>query len=415
MIVKTSTGVNRRIGSVNGLAALLDSQGIGRRGGPGSGVSEERLFGLPAANLAIRIASEAIGELEVGVYRGKDLERRQVRSTWQSRFFDGLPNGYQSWSSLLAGTEAAVTARNAAFWRLDVDAGGRPVFAHQLHNDAVSARWSTTTDQPEYRYRLAAGGWSDWTSTRVVQFRVGHVEPECIIPPTPVQLARTILSSMLAKPKHADDTFNRAGSRQLALTYPTEVTAEQAEAQRKALEPLMTGSGNAGSVRVFGGGATITTVGLSFEDMQFVELMQLDAELTAQIFAVPASLLGVMKNDRPLSPEHEETRFDRYYLGPRRTRIEGAIQANALFFGVGARDYPKMVPRPIRGDVKTQAAAVVSLVQAGVYVPDEGRAELGKEPLPDGVGQIVQVTPVGGAPNPGTVEVVVDEDGDPIE
>ena len=38
-------------------------------------------------------------------------------------------------------------------------------------------------------------------------------------------------------------------------------------------------------------------------------------------------------------------------------------------------------------------------MQSGVLLPDEARHELGYEPYPDGIGQIPQITPVGGAPN----------------
>jgi hypothetical protein len=39
-------------------------------------------------------------------------------------------------------------------------------------------------------------------------------------------------------------------------------------------------------------------------------------------------------------------------------------------------------------------------VQSGILLIDEARHILGYDPLPGGVGQIPQITPVGGAPNP---------------
>lgn len=403
MIAKSS-GNNRPVSwastrSVDGLASLMQAAGLpGRSAGSAGVVSQRRLVGLPAANLALRIAATSISELELGVYRGRDKDRRVVRTTWQSRFFDGQPNVYQSWASLLEMTEASVTGRNNAFWRLDVDQQGRPAAAHFMHADTVEGRWKD--DRPEYRYRTVANQWSEWTATRVLHFRVDYVDPGCLIPPTPVEIAREILAAMIAKPAHARETLERSGGRQIAVSYPESMKPEQAERYRQILEPLLTGANSSGNVRVFGGGPEITTIGLSMADMQFVELMQLDAEQIGQLFGVPASLLQVMRNDRPLSPEHEETRWDRYYLGPRRTRIEQTLSASPLFFGQGSRDYPAFRSRPVRADVRGTAAALVALVQAGILLPDEARAEYGKEDLPDGVGAIPQITPVGGAPNP---------------
>jgi hypothetical protein len=53
----------------------------------------------------------------------------------------------------------------------------------------------------------------------------------------------------------------------------------------------------------------------------------------------------------------------------------------------------------VRGDLNTEATIGISKVQAGIWVADEARARDGLPPLPDGKGQIVQITPVGGAPN----------------
>jgi hypothetical protein len=39
-------------------------------------------------------------------------------------------------------------------------------------------------------------------------------------------------------------------------------------------------------------------------------------------------------------------------------------------------------------------------IQNGSELVDEARADNGRPPLPNGAGQIPQITPVGGAPNP---------------
>jgi hypothetical protein len=75
------------------------------------------------------------------------------------------------------------------------------------------------------------------------------------------------------------------------------------------------------------------------------------------------------------------------------------IGADPSFFGPGSRDYPQFVASRTRGDWTTEVESIVSLTQAGVILPDTGAAELGFPPLPDGAGQIPQITPVGGAPN----------------
>jgi hypothetical protein len=85
---------------------------------------------------------------------------------------------------------------------------------------------------------------------------------------------------------------------------------------------------------------------------------------------------------------------------PRLLRLEDAFNADPWLFGAGSRDRLVLDPMPVRGDLRTEAATDVALVQVGIELVDETRARRGLDPLPGGVGQIPQITPVGGAPNP---------------
>ena len=51
-------------------------------------------------------------------------------------------------------------------------------------------------------------------------------------------------------------------------------------------------------------------------------------------------------------------------------------------------------------DPLTRAQVQHYRVQDGTELVDEARADNGRQPLPDGAGQVPQITPVGGAPNP---------------
>jgi hypothetical protein len=64
----------------------------------------------------------------------------------------------------------------------------------------------------------------------------------------------------------------------------------------------------------------------------------------------------------------------------------------------------------IRVDAATKAQVRHWDVQSGVLLPDEARADVGREPLPPlpddpakEPGKVPQVTPVGGAPNPALI------------
>lgn len=404
MILKTLGGGDRLVRDAS-LGAVLAAEGL-TRGGNGSSttVTGRSMLGLPAAKEAIRIASEAVANTRFGVFRGGELDRVPVVSTWQAKFFRSVPNERESWPDVFEQTEASLTGRNNAYWLKSKADDGRVALVYVAHPDNVEARWNSGKRAPEYRVRRdGSNSWSEWVGGDVVlHFRKGYLEPGCIVSPSPLQLHRDTLRAALAKIQYEAGYYDDGLMQQLGVEFPASVTREQAERFKDLMQAEMS-VGNRGRMKIVGGGAKLTTIGLSLEDSQYVESMQLSLEQQALIFGVTASLIGGGRGSGdkggPLSPEHEETRWHRYGLGPRLNRISSTINADADFFGGNGRDYGMFAGLLVRGDVATESKALVSEVQAGILLPDEARARRGLPPLPDGLGQIPQITPVGGAPN----------------
>lgn len=371
---------------------------------PGSvQVTPQSVAGIPAAMRAIAIASTAVAKLRFRVWRGYGVERRPVETTWQARLFAGTPNERESWFLLWEQTEACLTARNNAFWLKLSDSAGRVSAVYLIHPDNVGVRWNIERNTAEYRVRLShTQKWSDWLdSSSVLHFRVGYADPAAIVAPSPVMLHRESLRAALSKTRYEAALYDEGVSQSLAVIFPREVRADEAERYRERFQAEHGGVENRHKVRVFGGGVDVRTIGLSLEDSQYIESMQFSVEEISRIFGVDASLIGGSRLNRPISPEHEEDRWFRYGLGPRLERIEQTVAADPSFFGAGARDYPRFdVSDLLRGDIATETDIMHKKVQAGIWLVDEARAKDGMPPLPNGVGQIPQVTPVGGAPNP---------------
>jgi HK97 family phage portal protein len=401
MILSTRTG-DRRIANLDGVVAMEREAGGGRLT-DGGVVNPSTLVGLPAANGCIRVASWAVMKRPLRVWVGEGVDRREVTTTWQARLLRGIPNDHESWADVLEQTEASLTARNNAYWLKIKDSAGRVVAIEVKHPDLVRGRWNHDLGRPEYKLRRdhESNAWTDWLDAGyVLHFRVGYVDPSCVIAPSPLQLFKDALASAVAKRKYENGLYGEGILQSIAVTFPKEVQADQARRYRDLFREEHGGVANAPKIRVVGGGAEIHTIGLSLADAQFVEGMQFSAREMAQILGVPASLVDANDfNTRPLSPEHEEDRWHRHWLEPRLTRIQERLRVDPDFFGANARAYPAFATALIKGDVATESTRIKELVQAGVLVPDEGRAELGYPPLPDGVGQIAQITPVGGAPN----------------
>lgn len=393
------------------IGAVLAAEGALRGQIGGATATAASVGGLPAADLAIRIASQAVAKRKrIDVWRG--TPPTPVTTTWQARFFAGQPNERDAWFDVFEQLEASLTSRNNGYWLKLRDQQGRVGSVYTLHPDNVEPRWNRDARQAEYRIRDDNGGWSDYmTSEDVLHFRVGYPEPGALVAPSPVKRFRVAFEAALAKEQYDSVLYRDGVLNSLAVTFPADVTPEKARQFRDMMKDQHGGVENRSKTRVFGGGATVQTIGLTPSDAQFIEAMNFDVEQIARIFGVTASLLGTTGGHgarTPPTPEHEEDRWYRYGLEPRFARIEERIRADRSFFGPGTRDFPMFAANTIRSDRQTEVAAYVSLVQAGIIVPDTAAGELGYPPLPGGVGQIVQITPVGGAPNPSGAPAATD-------
>jgi HK97 family phage portal protein len=259
---------------------------------------------------------------------------------------------------------------------------------------------------------IVGGGFVDPTGRADRQGRIADVGPDrllhirghgggaLMVAPSPVQLFADTIGAAIAKTVRERAFYENGAEQAFVLSLPPEVTPEQAEEFSELWHETYGGPRNSGKTPVAGGGAQPKPIALTQRDSQFIESMALSVEDAARIFNVTPSLLGVQRSDRPLSPEHEEDRWLRYGLGPRLERIEAAAKLDPDLFPAGARVYPAFdTDQTVRGDITTESEMLVREVQAGIRLVDEARALRGLPPLPDGQGQVPQITPVGGAPN----------------
>ena len=391
------------------------------RSGGGVFVTSENARGIPAVNAAVRIASQSVARLELKVYSGKDADKEPRPSSWQARLL-AAPSPVQDRFQFLEAIEESLSFRGNAFvWRNIDPSLGRPVELLCLHPDQVSM---TSDSRGRLVYRVRVGGsfldpvGKGHGTVEVGEQFILHLKgpggAAMAMAPSPIELHRDAIGSSLAKIRHERNTFDRGTSIPLAITFPEQMTAEQADQWRQLWQRSHGGASNAGKTAVLGGGATITPIGMTQVDAQFVASANLSVEEIARIFGVQPSLLGVMGSDRPLSPEHEEDRWLRYGLGPRLRRIEDAFRADPWLFPRADRIYPEFdASTTIRGDLKTESAIAVSEVQAGIITPNEARRRRGLPPIEGG--DELQITPVGGAPNPNAAGPAAPSDNDEEE
>ena len=369
----------------------------------GNGVDREAVGGIPAADAAVRIASEGVASMDPGVFRGDGLDRLEVNTTWQARFFDGQPNDDEPWDSVWQQTEASLTTERNAYWWFVLDSSARVVSVQVIDPMLIVVRRDGTRkvfDVQQKSGRITVG------TDRILHFK-GRGAPGALMGTNPIDLFCNTWGASIHRTSYEEEFYERGLGQAIAVTFPQGVNLQDARAFQEQMLQGHGGAGNQHKPRIFSDGAQVTTIGISPRDAQFIEGMELTVEEVSRIYAVPNSLLGAAgrkSESSPLTPEHEMIRWLRYGLAPRLKRIAAAINHHPAFFGPGARDqFAWETSDAVVGDLVTEDLIAHQQVQDGRLLVNEWRAVKGLPPIPGG--DIPQIVPVGGTPNPGVAVI----------
>jgi HK97 family phage portal protein len=369
----------------------------------GGGIGEKEMRGIPAIHRAARLRAEAVAQMRLACWRGDGPARVRVETPWQAKLFRGRPNAVQSRFGFWETVEESLAYRgNGYIWKNFAD--GRMGDWWALHPDQVDPRPDGT-----FRVTVAAGyvdpvgkGPGVYTVGPDVILHIrGHGQGGQLVAPSPIEVFKEAMEGPVGRQRHEKRLWRRGASLQIAVEFGDRVTPDQADRWRDKFRSSYEGL-DGESTAVIGGGGKVTPIGMNLADSAFVELANLTVQDASRIMGVPANLLGVGIQRAVPNLEQDLMTWLRFGLGPELTRIEDAVLADEQLFGAQARGLAPGFDTAafVRGDLETEDQIAHQQVQDGRLLVDEWRARNGLDPLPDGLGKIPQIVPVGGTPNP---------------
>ncbi|HSV92057.1 MAG TPA: phage portal protein, partial [Desulfobacterales bacterium] len=357
-----------------------------------------------------------VANLTMAVWRqGGAVFPSRITATRTAALLAGVPNHSQSWWWFWYIVQLSLEARSNAYLWKTLTTTGAVTELTALHPDQVMP----TPDSERGGLRYHVFFRPEWPRPSDVQGSGAlTVGPESVlhirgaggmgelVPRTPIDRFRTALGVALAKQDYEANLYANGVMGGLAVSFPAAVTSKQAKAWREIFDAEHAGTFHAGRTKVIGGGASMTQIGMTQRDAQFVEAGALTLRDVWHMTGVPDWVLGIEGKGETAAiskPEHEDARWAHYGLEARLKRIEGALFADPALFAPGGRDYPAFdTAEVIHPDSETADKIAHQQIQDGRLLADEWRVPRGLPPLPGGVGMIPLVTPVGAAPNPST-------------
>lgn len=399
----------REVQVTSGLMSSLRAAGGSTAG---QTVNKTTAITVPAIGAAVAFRASHVASLEMGTYLddGSGIPQK-VTSRWQSRLLRGVPNPTQDWYMFWQIVESSLAYRGNAYVWKSKDATGRVTALTALHPDQVAA-FINLDDAWHLRYPVMFTPWYPCPpdvgrSTGILTVgreTVWHIRGrECMgdtIAPSPIQRYAASIGVALGKQDYEASLYENGILGGMVVTFPSGMNETQAAKWKSVWNSEQAGTSNAGKTKVVGGGATVSQIGMTQKDAQFVESSGMSAIDVCNIFGVPAYFLNINeKAEKSVLPEHEEARWVNHYLGPELRRIEQSMYADPDMFGPASSIVPRFDSAGlIHPDASTKASILQGKVQSGQWTPDEARAADGMPPLPDGYGEVPIFVPVGGSP-----------------
>lgn len=375
-------------------------------------VGMERAVGLPAVLAVIRLISHTVAMVPLQVVSGREGEIVTLEDgTWQWRLLNRSP-GMPPLTpfTFKADLAANFTGRGQAFIRkgkVPNQVRGRPRITDLEVLDSSKMVAKRAPNGGVVFTDTSSGRPVDRGTDEIIQVRSFAIGQDRLNGQSPITAARMLISAGLRRGQFEDSHLANGIFPGMALKYPATITEQQAKRWIDFLKSQHQGSLKAGKLVGVGGGAELVPMPISLVDAQFAEMTRLTLEQVCGMWQVPLSLVMMTRQ----APTDDDWRhFMTFAVGPLVTSMCEALNADRDMFDPVTESHMSVRPdldAPLKFDPLKKAQVQREQVQTGTRLVDELRGLDGYAPLPpiptdwtQRPGQIPQITPVGGAPNP---------------
>lgn len=357
-------------------------------------VSEDEAYGVPAISNVIRSPAEVIASMPFIVYTKGEV-RTRAESSWQWRLLHDQPSAecssFDFWYDLVLSLEATGNAfvRKARFRREVAEL--EVLDPHRVKVEQDKRSREKLFDIYVQQGQVIRG----LTTADILHVRGFTPNPGGIAGCSLLQLHRDPIGAALAMHRFEGDFFRNSAQSPVVITGAA--NPDHASGLSRAWNEAHAGAGNQWKTAALWGQVDVKTVPISMQDALFADAKRISIEDACRIWRWPKELLE-LGNDQEFSDEGGWTaRFLKYYLLPRLRRIERAFAADPDLFGAAPLFGEFLTAALERADFVTRVRGYKDARQGGWVTANEIR-QWENLPPEDG-GDVLQITPVGGAPN----------------
>ena len=353
---------------------------LGASSAAGVNVNDQNVLQLSAVWACVRLISETIGTLPLGMHERASAGKRPAPQHPLHFILGTQPNpdtvSSVHWESIVA---AMLLRGNARCEKLMV--GDRVVGLQFLYPGrlAISRKGDGTK---EYRYTEEDGRQRIIPASRVWTIPGWSLDGKTGV--SVIQYGAQVFGAALATDEAAAGTFKRGLMPTVWFRYPDKLKPDQREEAREFITGRAAGAVNAGKPIIMENGMEIGTTGINPVDAQLLQSRGYSVEEICRWFRVPPWMVGHTEKSSSWGTgiEQQMIGFLVFTLGPWLKRIEQSIVKDLLTPAERSRYYPKFaVEGLLRADSAARAAFYSVMVNNGILTRDEVRELEDRAPM----------------------------------
>jgi HK97 family phage portal protein len=360
--------------------ALTDEAGwsavTGARGPAGVSVTPETAMQVSAVWACVRLISETIATLPLGMYERSASGKRPAPQHPLHFVIRDQPNSDSAASVYWEATVSAMLLRGAG--RAEkLMIGGRVVGLQFLNPNRLAV--SRGSDgRKEWRYTEEDGRQRVIPRERIWEIPGFTLDGKNGV--SVIAYGAHVFGGAIAADRAAARTFSNG----MLQTVYYKIAAFLKPNQRDEFRQNVLGSVERGETPLLEGGTDVGTIGINPADSQLLESRGFSVEEVCRWFRVPPWMVGHTEKSSSWGTgiEQQMIGFLTFTLAPWLKRIEQAIAKDLMTPPDRARFYPKFsVEGLLRADSAGRAAFYTAMVNNGVLTRDEVRELEDREPM----------------------------------
>ncbi|KPW89920.1 phage portal protein [Pseudomonas syringae] len=364
--------------SLSGGAGGIWAQTVGSTSATGKTITVNKAMRLAACWSCVRLISETIATLPLGLYmRQADGGRKVASDNDLHWIINTNPNSRMTAVQFWEAVVASMLLRGNAFVEI-VRIGGRIVALEFLLPNRMDL---DVADNGEilYRYREKNGQLRDIAGSDMMHIPAFSLDGQIGL--SPIAYGADVFGAAMSAEDVAGSTFKNGMHQTVAFEVNKTLSPKQRDDFRDYVQRI-SGAMNAGKSPVLEEGVSAKVIGINPVDAQLLESREYSAEEICRFYMVDPTMVGYSDkaSNWGTGLEQKLLRFLTFTLRSYMRRIEEGINRNQLTPAQRRQIYSEFsIEGLLRADSAARATLYSGMVQNGIYTRDECRM---KENLP---------------------------------